>query len=140
MAHKKKRRPASFYQDAPALYSQVHLASVKKKKKKKSHNCENYMAQSLRTHNHTSVGNTEQLRLATFSQPTFFYCRRSLPRQRGGKLLLTHLFSQSHTHKQTFVKPALTDRGDPAQAFFHFDTLYNFHLQEERLLSKQSVD
>lgn len=100
------RRPVSFYQDAPALLR----GPSGKQDERKSRNCErykNHSPRSLCAHNHTNVANFEQLRLATFSQPTFFCRRPSLPRQRAGKLQLTHLFSHSHTDKQTTVEPAL---------------------------------
>lgn len=80
-------------------YPQAHLASVKRGRAT-TVSCTKITAQSPCAHNHTNVANSEQLRLATFSQPTFFSHRPLLPRQQAGKLQLTHLFSKSHTHKQ----------------------------------------
>ena len=87
-------------------YPQAHLASERRGRA----TTVSVTKKSLCAHSHTNVANSEQLRLATFSQPTFFSRRTSLPRQRAGKLQLTHLFSQSHTDKQTIVEPALAYR------------------------------
>lgn len=91
-------------------YPQAHLAIEKRGRATTVSVTKNHSLVSSRTHNHTNVANAQQLRLATFSQPTFFSRRPSLPRQRAGKLQLTHLFSQSHTDKQTIVELALARR------------------------------
>lgn len=86
-------RPVSIDQDAPAV---PRGPSEQRDEEKDTKNT----SPGLFVHNHTNVANSEQLRLATFSQPTFFCHHPSVPRQRAGKLQLTPPFSPLQANKQ----------------------------------------
>lgn len=94
------RRTVYFDQDAPVLPRSLSGQRGRRKRATTMSNTKDHPPLGLFVHNHTNVANPEQLRLATFSRPTFFCRRPSLPRQRAGKLPPTPLFSQLHTDKQ----------------------------------------
>lgn len=89
-------RPATIYQDAPVLATGPSPWC----EDSKSHNCECTKKSRPSRFEHTITPMSLTLNscdLLPSSQPTFFSRCPALPRQRAGKLQLTHLFSQSQT-------------------------------------------